>query len=60
MKIEIKTPRVPNFIEVTVGDQKTMQPLCEFEDSALERIADDWKKDLLANKQRQIKNKDLK
>lgn len=60
MKYKIETPRVPNFIRVTIdGDQETkVFPLTAFEDAELNSIADSWRTDLFKNRNRQAINPD--
>lgn len=55
MKVKIETPRVPNFVKVSIGDESSYQPLTVLDDEEIESIADCWKKALFKNRERQAK-----
>ena len=59
-KAEIQTPNVPNFVKIKIGQQEISLSLAELTDDDLDEICIKWKQALFANKNRQLKNKDLK
>jgi hypothetical protein len=57
MKTTIKTPRVPNFIQVqTAGYESNWYPLTAFEDLELETLAQAWRDDLFKRRDEQVKS----
>lgn len=60
MKMTILTPQVPRTIKMLVGSGQANVPLSDFTAEQLATMAEDWKRDLLAERERQVAEKAAK